>query len=231
MRQLSPLLQRCATCGCIILPNTEVPCKACQACRYCSPECRSSNRFHAPGGVECRRIWPLVVPLELVLAVRVLRRQLEVWAQGQAAYTHKPAAPCFSVRVGTVPRLAALPMHCSFQPEPLETACLKYHVLQEPGTAADHVSSLEDHMADWLQQEHSAGLLQLAVMAALVAVAASACGPPAAEGLTGFRAGDLLRLVLVVDINAVAGRYTGSYFAQQCACLLPAAREQSKCWR
>ena len=114
-------------------------------------------------------------------------------------------------------------MHCSFQPEPLEIACLKYHVPQEPGTAADHISSLEDHMADWLQQRHSAGLLQLAVMAVLVAAAASACGPPAAEGQTGLCAGDLLRLVLVVDVNAVAGRHCALYFAQQCVCLLPAA--------
>ncbi len=59
-------------------------------------------------------------------------------------------------------------------------------------------------MADWLQQGHGAGLLQLAVMAVLVAAAASACGPPAAGAQTGLCASGLLRLVLVMDINAVA---------------------------
>ena len=173
--------------------------------------------------MECRHIWPLVVPLELVLAVRVLRRQLEVRAQSKLQLYTKPAAPFFCLRAGEVPRLAVLPMHCSSQPEPLDTACLKYHVPQEPGAMADHVSSLEDHMADWLQQGHGAGLLQLAVMAVLVAAAASACAPAAAEGQTGFCAGDLLRLVLVVDINAIAGRHSALHCAQQCACLLPTA--------
>ena len=118
-------------------------------------------------------------------------------------------------------------MHCSLDPEPLEAACLKYHVPQEPGATADHVSSLEDHIADWLQQGHSAGLLQLAVMAVLVAAAASACAPPAAEGQTGFCAGALLRLVLVMDINAVAGRHSAFHYPQRRACLTARKPDQA----
>ncbi|KAL3132487.1 hypothetical protein ABBQ32_009035 [Trebouxia sp. C0010 RCD-2024] len=66
--------QKCSHC---LKPLPAQACYSCQACslvRYCTPHCRQSDSFHTSGGIECGVPWPLLLPADVVLAVRMVSK-------------------------------------------------------------------------------------------------------------------------------------------------------------
>lgn len=59
-------------------------CRRCPMAVYCSAACRNADAFHLPGGPECGRPWPVLLPVEAVAALR-LARQLRVAGCDSAA--------------------------------------------------------------------------------------------------------------------------------------------------
>ena len=65
------MLQKCSHC---LKPLDVQACYSCPACplvRYCTPSCRQGDTFHTPKGAECGLPWTLLLPADVVLAVRL----------------------------------------------------------------------------------------------------------------------------------------------------------------
>ncbi|PSC76706.1 exostosin-like glycosyltransferase isoform B [Micractinium conductrix] len=65
----------CATCL-APLAGVAAPfyCRRCPMPAYCSAACRDADPFHREGGAECRRPWPVLLPVEALAAVRLALR-------------------------------------------------------------------------------------------------------------------------------------------------------------
>ncbi len=59
------------------LPVNPVYCRACAAVAFCSAACRSAadtTGGHQPGSPECGRMWPILLPTDVRLALRFAAR-------------------------------------------------------------------------------------------------------------------------------------------------------------
>lgn len=68
-------MQVCATCL-ASLTDVAAPfyCRRCPVAVYCSAACRDGDASHLPGGPECGRPWPVLLPPDAVAALRLARR-------------------------------------------------------------------------------------------------------------------------------------------------------------
>ena len=72
------LLQKCSHCLKSLPAQAWYSCQACPLVRYCNPKCRESDVFHIPGGMECGLPWTLLLPADVMLAVRMANKIKQV---------------------------------------------------------------------------------------------------------------------------------------------------------
>lgn len=128
--------QECATC---LAPLEGVPapcyCQRCPMVQYCSDACRAADAFHTPGGPECQRPWPVLLPPEAVAALRLARRLHE--AAGSDALAARQVA-ALGTHFGELPaedvaELAGLAVvaHATWQQAVVEAGGLHEERLQQ----------------------------------------------------------------------------------------------------
>lgn len=77
------ITQICSVCFSPLRLNP-VYCRACPLAAYCSLECREADADHVAGGLECGLPWPLLLPDDARLALRLAVKLAQVRATGLA---------------------------------------------------------------------------------------------------------------------------------------------------
>ena len=111
------VLQKCSHCLKPLPAQAWYSCQACPLVRYCTPKCRDSNTFHIPGGAECGLPWTLLLPSDVVLAVRMANKTRQVVSCTVfGCMHHLPSISCTP--------LTLMPACLSFHPYTHPSVCL-----------------------------------------------------------------------------------------------------------